>query len=55
MKFLYLLIGIVGVTIGAFLLAIGDENTTFQAKFLYKLCGALIFVGTIYLVQKRWK
>ena len=55
MKFLYLLIGIVGITIGAILLAIGNENATSQTEFLFKLCGILIFVGAIFFVQRRWK
>lgn len=55
MKILYLLIGIVGITIGAILLSIGNENATSQTKFLYNLCGVLIFVGTIFFVQRRWK
>ena len=53
--FLILLLGFIGVVIGAGLLAIGNDNATFQTKFIFKLCGLVIFVGTIFLVQRYWK
>lgn len=55
MKLLYLLLGIIGVTIGAFLLSIELENISSPTKFLYKFFGLLILVSTIILVKKSWK
>ena len=56
MKFIiYFLIGIVGISIGAILLSIGNEETSFQTRFLIKLIGILFFVGSIFFVQRRWK
>lgn len=53
--FLILLLGLVGIIIGAVLLAIGNDSAAFQTKFIFKLCGLLIFVGTIFFVQWYWK
>lgn len=55
MKFIYLLIGFAGIILGAILLAIENDNATIQTKFLFKLCGILIFIGAIFFVQRRWK
>jgi len=55
MRLLYLLLGIIGVTIGAFLLSIGNEDTNSLPKFLYQFFGMLIFIITIILVRKSWK
>jgi uncharacterized membrane protein YwaF len=55
MNFINLLIGIIGIIIGAILLAIGNDNATFQTNFIFKLCGILIFIGAIFFVRKRWK
>lgn len=55
MKIINLLIGIIGITVGAIILSIGNDDATFQTKFLFKLCGLLIFIGAIFFVQKRWK
>lgn len=55
MKLLYLLLGTIGVTIGAFLLTIEFENINSSTKFLYKFLGLLILISTIILVKKSWK
>lgn len=48
MNFINLLISIIGIIIGATLLAIGNDNATFQTKFIFKFCGILILVGSIF-------
>ncbi|WP_433957859.1 hypothetical protein [Cytobacillus horneckiae] len=53
--FLILLLGLIGIIIGAALLATGNEGAAFQTKFIFKLCGLLIFAGTIFFVQRYWK
>ncbi|MFJ7936222.1 hypothetical protein [Sporosarcina sp. NPDC096371] len=53
MNIINLLVGIIGIMIGAILLAIGNDYATFQTKFMFKLCGILIFVGSIYLIKRR--
>ena len=56
MKFnIYFLIGIVGISIGAILLSNGNEEASFQTRFIIKLIGILFFVGSIFFVQRRWK
>ena len=56
MKFIiYFLIGIIGISVGAILLSIGIDETSFQTRFLIKLSGILFFVGSIFFVQRRWK
>ncbi|KKE79460.1 hypothetical protein NSA56_18040 [Oceanobacillus caeni] len=53
--FLVLLLGLVGIIIGATLYAIENDGAAFITKFIFKLCGLLIFVGTTFFVQKYWK
>ncbi|CEG27225.1 hypothetical protein [Bacillus sp. B-jedd] len=53
-KVINLVIGIIGVTIGAVLLAMGNDDEPFQTRFLFKLFGLIIFIGTIVFVRKRW-
>ena len=56
MKFIInFLIGIVGISIGAILFSIGNEEASFQTRFLIKLSGILFFMGSIFFVQRRWK
>lgn len=53
--FLILLLGLIGIIIGAALLAIENDGATFQTRFIFKLSGLLIFIGTIFFVQRYWK
>ncbi|NRG45439.1 hypothetical protein [Bacillus sp. CRN 9] len=53
--FLILFLGLVGIIIGAALLAIENDGAAFQTRFIFKLCGLFIFGGTIFLVQRYWK
>ena len=46
-------IGISGLIIGAILLAIENDNAAFQTRFIFKICGILIFIGAIFIVQRR--
>ncbi|QVY63988.1 hypothetical protein [Cytobacillus gottheilii] len=52
--FLVILVGLIGIIAGAILLSIGDENTTFQTRFILKLVGLLLFIGAVFFVQRYW-
>lgn len=52
--FLVILVGLIGIIVGAILLSIGDENTTFQTRFILKLVGLLFFIGAVVFVQRYW-
>ncbi len=53
--FIVLFLGVIGIVIGAILFSIGDENTSFQTKFILRLCGLLAFIGSIVFVQRYWR
>ncbi|XKH49892.1 hypothetical protein LG275_09660 [Chryseomicrobium palamuruense] len=53
--FLIVVVGLIGVSIGAALFAIENDGATFLTKFLFKLSGLLLFIGAIYFVQRYWK
>ncbi|UII57715.1 hypothetical protein LS684_09970 [Cytobacillus spongiae] len=52
--FLVILGGLLGIIVGAIMLSIGDEYTTFQTRFLLKLVGLLFFIGAVFFVQRYW-
>lgn len=52
MKLINLLMGIIGIFIGAILLANGNEGADFLTKFTIKLIGILFFVGAIFFVLR---
>ncbi|KAB2329466.1 hypothetical protein [Bacillus mesophilum] len=51
---LVILVGLLGVIIGAFVLSIGNEDATFQARFITKLIGLLFLIGAVVFVQWYW-
>lgn len=53
--FLVIFLGILGVSVGAVFLAIENEGAPLLTKFIFKLGGLLIFIGTIFFVQMYWK
>ncbi|GKV67462.1 MULTISPECIES: hypothetical protein [unclassified Sporosarcina] len=48
------LVGFIGVVIAAILLAIENNDASFQTKITFKLIGILIFVSAVIFVQRRW-
>lgn len=48
------LIGFIGVTMAAILLAIENNDASFQTKITFKLIGTLIFISAVIFVQRRW-
>ena len=55
MKIINYILGFIGILIGVLFLANGNENASFQTKFIIKTVGFLLFFGSIFLVRKSSK
>lgn len=52
---LYYLAGFIGIIIGAIMLGIEIEGSTFLTRFILKLIGMSFFVGSIWLIRSKQK